>query len=57
MKFIREVTIERLAEFLTPEMVTMQTQGDFTLVWKENSVEIWAKVNTDNMANMMHVAQ
>lgn len=40
MKFIREVIIEHL----TPEMLSMETQGDLTLIWKENSIEIWMNV-------------
>lgn len=37
LKFWREITIDHV----TPEMLTMEKQGDFTLIWKENTIEIW----------------
>lgn len=44
MKFLREVTIDNL----TPEMLSIEKQGDFTLKWKENTIEIWYQTNDEN---------
>lgn len=35
--FWREVTIDSI----TPEILAFEKQGDFTLVYKETTVEIW----------------
>lgn len=35
--FWREVTIDSI----TPEILAFEKQGDFTLVWKENTIEIY----------------
>lgn len=35
--FWREITIDNL----TPDMLALEKQGDFTLKWKENTIEIY----------------
>lgn len=35
--FWREVTIDSI----TPEILALEKQGDFTLIWKENTIEIY----------------
>ena len=39
MKFIREVPADKLPE----DLLSLEQEG-FTLIWKEDSVEIWAEV-------------
>lgn len=40
MKFIREIPTDKLPE----NMLDLEQEG-FTLVWKEDSVELWWQVN------------
>lgn len=40
MKFLREISEANL----TQNQITNLEQFGFTLVWKENSVEVWAEV-------------
>lgn len=48
MKFFREVTIDNV----TPEMIDLEKQGDFTLVWKTNTIEIWYQTNTEQKGGL-----
>lgn len=40
MTFLREVTIDHL----TPEMLSLEVQGDLTLIWHDDSIEVWANI-------------
>lgn len=40
MKFLREIPTDKLPA----DLLNLEQEG-FTLVWKEDSVEIWAQVN------------
>ncbi len=40
MKFIREIPEEKI----TDAILNLEQEG-FTLVWREDSVELWAEVN------------
>lgn len=40
MKFFREITVENINDVVINNL----EQEGFTLVWKENSIEIWYEV-------------
>lgn len=52
MKFLREVSVNNI----TPDILSMETQENFLLVWKDDSVEIWYQdkvLNPDRQTDQM----
>lgn len=43
MKFVREIPIEKIVDKLVNDL----EQDGFTLVWKEDSLEIWAETSVN----------